>query len=136
MHFSENVVHNKINSNSYETSHACLTSSGRLLHLYFEENVIFRVYANHICYVVVIIVTDGNSNINTVDTIPEAIQLREAGVYIFVIAINYSGDMYRQEVDEIASQPPHQNVFWVNDFSDLEGVAGALFNKMSSPGIP
>lgn len=106
-----------------------------LLYFFLKKNVSFRVYANYIFYVAVIIVTDGNSNINTVDTIPEAIQLREAGVHIFVIAIDYSGDMYRQEVDEIASQPPHQNVFWVNDFSDLEGVAGALFNKISSPGI-
>ena len=106
-----------------------------IYYIFFKENLSFRVYANYIFYVAVIIVTDGNSNINTVDTIPEAIQLREAGVHIFVIAIDYSGDMYRQEVDEIASQPPHQNVFWVNDFSDLEGIAGALFNKISSPGI-
>uniref|UniRef100_K1P7C8 Collagen alpha-1(XIV) chain n=1 Tax=Magallana gigas TaxID=29159 RepID=K1P7C8_MAGGI len=42
---------------------------------------------------VLIMITDGNSNVNSIDTIPEGIRLREAGVHIFVIAINFAGDM-------------------------------------------
>lgn len=80
-------------------------------------------------------ITDGNSNVNSIDTIPEGIRLREAGVHIFVIAINFAGDMYRQEMDDIASQPPDQNVLWVNSLSELPEVGSAVFNKLSSPGM-
>lgn len=81
-----------------------------------------------------ILITDGNSNINSQDTIPEALRLREQGVHIIVVAIDYSGEMNRQEMDAVASQPAAQNVFWVNDYSDLSGVEGAIFAKLSSPG--
>jgi hypothetical protein len=80
------------------------------------------------------LITDGNSNINSQDTIPEAQRLRELGVHVIVVAINYDGEMDRVEMDAIASQPAAQNVFWVNDYSDLSGVEGAIFAKLSSPG--
>ncbi|XP_065931368.1 collagen alpha-1(XII) chain [Magallana gigas] len=44
--------------------------------------------------------------------------------------------MYRQEMDDIASQPPDQNVLWVNSLSELPEVGSAVFNKLSSPACP
>lgn len=73
------------------------------------------------------VITDGQSNINTQRTIPEAERARDAGIDIYAIGI---GLAETDELKGISSQPLNKYLFTVDDFSELEGLRKTLFKSI------
>lgn len=73
---------------------------------------------------VVIILTDGVSNINSRRTIPEAQRLRSAGIHIYAVGI---GLQDTKELDAIATPPKEENSFNVQDFDELATLSERVF---------
>lgn len=69
-----------------------------------------------------VVVTDGLSNIQADQTVPQAIQLKGIGTRIMVIAVGNYGDSGRKEMKDIASYPSEKNFFVVDDFNVMEQV--------------
>ena len=69
---------------------------------------------------IAMIVTDGNSNINEVNTIPFAIDARRKGVHVIVVSI---GDMLNMlELKGMASMPVDSNLYAATSWKDLPGL--------------
>lgn len=77
-----------------------------------------------------VVVTDGNSNIQRDQTIPQAIQLKGIGTRVMVIAVGNYGDSGRKEMKDIASYPPEENLFFVDDFNDMYQVTFMAINSI------
>ena len=70
------------------------------------------------------VITDGNSNINQQRTIPEAIEIRAAGVHVFTVSV---GTFVNQiELKGIASQKQSDNMFNVSSFHGLPGLVSSM----------
>ncbi|XP_041374199.1 uncharacterized protein LOC121387240 [Gigantopelta aegis] len=74
----------------------------------------------------VVVITDGVSNINAHRTIPEAERARAAGIRIVAIGV---GLVDTQELDGIASRPVTENRFLIQDFSQLMDVGETIFSS-------
>ena len=83
---------------------------------------------------VAIVLTDGNSNINTDLTAPTAIAARNRGVHIIVFGVGTDVNVY--ELRNIASAPVNQTVFVVSTWKDLpllkDGMISATCDSKSS----
>ncbi|ELU15429.1 hypothetical protein CAPTEDRAFT_157837 [Capitella teleta] len=77
---------------------------------------------------IVIVLTDGNSNINADATVPKAIQVRESGVHVIVVGIGDSVNRY--EMEGIASDPPAETVFKATSYRDLPDIVDELVNSV------
>ena len=81
---------------------------------------------------IAILVTDGYSNVNRKDTIPEAMAAKQLGVAMYVVAIGDQVDM--TEVNSMAGTSsnggPSSYVFRVRNDNDLENTAQELTNKL------
>lgn len=75
-----------------------------------------------------IIITDGNSNINSEKTIPQAIEARVNGVHIIVIAIGT--DVNRIELEGMASEPKNANIFTLNSINSLMSIKDQIVNSI------
>ena len=75
-----------------------------------------------------IVITDGQSNINKRNTIPEAVESRIEGVH--VMAVTVLPDDPSLEIKGIASDPDSYNMFNVNKFSDLGTMTDRLIDAM------
>ena len=82
---------------------------------------------------ILIIVTDGNSNINPETTIPDAIDARTKGIHIIVVAVGTSLNLL--ELRGIASQPERQNVYSVDSYMDLGGLMTTMFGATCNGGL-
>ena len=70
------------------------------------------------------VITDGNSNINQQNTIPEAINARASGIHIFTVAV---GSMVNfVELKGIASPKQSDNMFHVDSFNALPGLVSSM----------
>ena len=69
---------------------------------------------------IVILMTDGVSNIDKHDTIPQAERARADKIRVFVIGIGLKENT--DEIDAIASRPVSQNRFIVNSFTELNNI--------------
>ena len=76
---------------------------------------------------VCIVLTDGVSNINARQTIPQAEMARDEGIHIYVIGIGLTDTT---EIDGIASKPLDQNRFTVDDFSELSDLRNHVFSAL------
>ncbi|VDI12322.1 Hypothetical predicted protein [Mytilus galloprovincialis] len=74
-----------------------------------------------------LILTDGVSNINPLNTIPEAEQARADGIHIYTIGIGLKDN---QELYAMASVPAAENSFSLQDFDELAGLSDSLFNDI------
>lgn len=75
---------------------------------------------------VAVIVTDGKSQ-DRKKTIETAALARKAGIHVFAIGV---GDLVEyRELEEIASRPPEEYVFAVDDFKGLDAMKYILANK-------
>ncbi|GAB1610759.1 hypothetical protein Ahia01_001362400 [Argonauta hians] len=81
---------------------------------------------------IIILLTDGVSNINALQTIPEAEAVRAQNIHIYAVGI---GLAETTELDQIASSPPSENSFTVQDFNELEGLKHQIFDSFC-PGKP
>lgn len=75
---------------------------------------------------VLIIITDGNSNINPDDTIEEAIKARVDGIHIMTVSIGKQ--INRMELRGIASEVKDDNMFTVDSFNFLDSLVAPLFD--------
>jgi hypothetical protein len=73
---------------------------------------------------IAIILTDGVSNVNSRETIPEAERVRSEGIHIYAIGIGLSDT---REVDAIATPPKEDNSFNVQDFDELGVLSERVF---------
>lgn len=64
------------------------------------------------------IITDGESNVNNFETIPEALRLKRQGVSIITVAIGF--DSVNAELVGITSEPIADNLFRIDDFNSLD----------------
>ena len=76
------------------------------------------------------VVTDGNSNIQRDQTVTQALQLKGIGTRVMVIAVGNYGDSGRKEMKDIASYPPGENLFFVDDFNDMYQVTFMAINSI------
>lgn len=75
---------------------------------------------------VAVIITDGKSQ-DRKRTIQTAAHARKAGIHVFAIGV---GDLVEyRELEEIASRPPEEYVFEVDDFKSLDAMKYILANK-------
>ena len=63
---------------------------------------------------IALIVTDGNSNINPEETIPEAIETRVNNVLLMTVAVGKTF-VNQLEIEGIASEPSTLNIFQVRN---------------------
>ena len=80
-----------------------------------------RVNANNI----VIVITDGDSNVNQEDTLNQAIEARTAGIHIIVVAVGQTFVNFL-ELEGIASAPYYQNIYNVDRYEDLPGITDQI----------
>lgn len=73
---------------------------------------------------VIMLLTDGISNINSQKTIPEARRTHSEGIHIYAIGIGLTDT---HELDAIASEPASENSFAVRTFEELEDLSESLF---------
>lgn len=66
--------------------------------------------------------TDGQSNINKTQTIPQADLLKAAGVEVFVLAVGKYTSAAIQEMRGICSSPYQDHLFRVDDFKSFVDV--------------
>ena len=74
-----------------------------------------------------IVVTDGVSNINSRQTLPQAQAARREGITIYAIGIGLADT---RELDGIASLPVDKHRFIVQDFSQLRGLHQQVFTSI------
>jgi collagen type VI alpha len=77
---------------------------------------------------VVIIVTDGYSNVNQQNTIPDALQLKSSGVLIYSVAVGDAPQM--SEIKSMASSPDSQYVIKLPTLGDLDQSAENLLDHL------
>ena len=72
---------------------------------------------------IVVVITDGESNIDQATTLTEAQTVQDAGITMYSIGVNNAVDM--AEVSGMSSQPRvlNQNYWLVVDFPSLNAVA-------------
>ena len=75
-----------------------------------------------------VVVTDGNSNQQSHQTVPQAIQLKGIGTRVMVIAVGNYGDSGSKEMKDIASHPFRDNIYVVDDFDAMYQVMYMALN--------
>ncbi|KAK3799727.1 hypothetical protein RRG08_017428 [Elysia crispata] len=82
-----------------------------------------RPDAQNVC----LLVTDGVSNYNSVDTIPEAESARAAGIRIYAIAIDLLNE---DELDHVVGEPVDERRFDVPDFLSLTDLRRQIYPEL------
>lgn len=77
---------------------------------------------------VIVVITDGESNINNMRTIPEAMTLKRAGVTIITVAVGYADSS--AELFGITSNPVRDNLIRVENFDSLELLKDKLITPL------
>ena len=80
---------------------------------------------------VLIIVTDGYSNVNQTYTVPNAVMLKNSGVTIYAIAVGLSPQW--TELDAMASSPNTQYVIPLPTIGNITSTANMLLNELCGP---
>jgi len=79
---------------------------------------------------VMIVITDGQSNINENMTPVMAEQARRSGIKIYAIGIGENGRVDRGELNEIATNPDNEHAYVVTQESDVEEVADRVLRML------
>jgi len=74
---------------------------------------------------VAVVVTDGNSNVDSIRTVPEAVALHQAGVHVITVSV---GQLYnRSELRAIASRNGSvDNMFHADSYDQLEALSSSI----------
>ena len=80
----------------------------------------------------VLLMTDGQSNVNVHQTIPNAKKLKNMGVQISVVAVGNLGTHAIKEMANIASSPAQKHVFRIKKNSDLVYIFELALEKLKS----
>ena len=83
---------------------------------------------------IVVVITDGESNIDQATTLTEAQTVQDAGITMYSIGVNNAVDM--AEVSGMSSQPRvlNQNYWLVVDFASLNAVADDIASAICVTG--
>ena len=73
-----------------------------------------------------ILVTDGQSS-NRDKTVVAAKLMKEAGIHVFAIGVGKAVDF--RELEEVASQPPEDFVYNVDDYKSLDAMKYIIANR-------
>ena len=76
---------------------------------------------------IIILVTDGESNMNTRKTIPEAEEARNAGIRLLVVAI---GVRNMREIDGMANKPLNSSRFRISNFDGFESIQKQVISSV------
>ena len=74
-----------------------------------------------------IVISDGESNVDPEDTLPEAIESRIRGIHIIVVTVTKKPNL---EMKGIASDPDDKNILYVENFSMLPDLVEVLIGGM------
>ena len=77
---------------------------------------------------VMIVMSDGRSNMNTARTVAAAEAARNAGVRVMGVGIGVAMDM--GEINAIASDPDVDNAFFMPEESDLQATANQILDQL------
>ena len=77
----------------------------------------------------IVIVTDGESNINPFETLPEADRIKRAGTSIITVAVGLSNN---QELVGLTSAPVQDNLMFVDDFEALHRLSDQIVAPLCS----
>ena len=77
---------------------------------------------------IAIVVSDGDSNVNEGNTIPEADRMRNQGIRVFSIATGNSPDL--AEMNGIANNPDSEYVYRLRNLGEVNAVADRLLNYL------
>lgn len=71
----------------------------------------------------VVIVTDGESNINPQETLPEAARIKRDGTTIITVAVGLSSNA---ELTGLTSPPVSENLIYVDDYEALYRLSAVI----------
>jgi len=78
---------------------------------------------------IVILVSDGEANVDPELTIPEAVRLKNAGMAVVkVLAVGQASFVNFNVLRSVASRPTSHNIFHSTSFSSLAGLTTQLIN--------
>lgn len=77
---------------------------------------------------VIIVITDGQSNVNEDRTIPSAERARSSGIKVIAIGIGENGRVDRGELNGIANDPDNQYAYVVSQESDVDNVSNNVLD--------
>ena len=77
---------------------------------------------------VVVLATDGHSNVEALKTVQRAADLKDRGNIIYVVGIG--SNVNREELDDVASDPSEENVVTVQSGEDLASAAENLLTLL------
>ena len=77
---------------------------------------------------VLIVVTDGYSNVDSDRTIPYARDVMRTGVRVMVVAMGTN--INHQEINDMATDPDTENVFTLPDSESMSRTAGQVLDKL------
>lgn len=79
---------------------------------------------------VVLVLTDGRSNINSEDTVPEARRLHSEGIKVFGIGIGENGQVDRNEINGIASDQTDVYARVIQYPDEIEETANHILEQL------
>jgi len=79
---------------------------------------------------VMIVVTDGQSNVNEDDTVKMADEARKSGITVYAIGIGDKGKVGRGELNGIANKPVNQYAYVVDNEGDVDVVANKVLDML------
>ena len=77
---------------------------------------------------VVIVMTDGRSNVNEADTIPSATALKNNNVRVISVGVGNAYDL--QELNGMASSPESSNVFIVDSEAAIQSATSSIMDEL------
>ena len=77
---------------------------------------------------ILILITDGVSNMYANETIPEALAAHATGIHIYTIGVGLVG--FTHEIDQIASPPSNVNRYVVKHFGELKSIEEKFVRQM------
>lgn len=81
-----------------------------------------RLSAKHVC----LMVTDGEANIDPLQTVHEAVLTHQSGIQVVVVAVGLPAFVNSDQVYAIASEPKDRNIIWITDYNSLPNASVPL----------
>ena len=75
---------------------------------------------------VLVLLSDGNSNVQTSQTLPQATAVKNANIRI--ISVGVGASVNAQELNSIASSPSNSNTFFTKTTADVDATADKILN--------
>lgn len=130
-------VHIQFNLNTYRTKQEILDAFGKIPFIYGSTNTYgaLNIMRTEMftrgngdrpnVHNIVMLITDGVSNINPTLTVPEAVRAQAENIHIYAVGIGLADTT---ELAKIASKPETGNIFTVQDFAELDVLKHKIFD--------